>query len=323
MPPYPIPLRRKVFFWILLGALSTYFAECIAGSTLFPFTTGNGLLIVFPVYCLHAVVLSAIVYRFRPLHFEALYFAGTIFGMYEAYITKVLWTSSSPEGPLARLGGVSALDFLVVVLFWHPLMGFVIPVTLAERLLTVSRSIRFSGFQGKVRGWIIFAILCGANQGLSWLWMRSQENACEFQDVLPSGGELKVLCGILLALYALFTFRYRADKLPGTGPQLTILGIYVVLTSLLVFYLRHRRATTLPVPGAVSLKLLAWIVGAATFSSAVVTTILGILGVKTATFLLVLVLCALAGLIIFIWLVARTFRLSHTGAKVPSAVEAG
>jgi hypothetical protein len=346
MTPYPIPLRRKVFFWIVLGALSTYFAESVAGSTLFPFTTGNGLLLVFPVYCLHVVVLAAIVFRFGQPRFDTLYIAGTIFGMYEAYITKVLWTSSSPDGPLATLGGVSVLDFLVVVLFWHPLMGFVLPVTLGERLLTASRTVRFSRFPGSARGWLIIGTLCGANQGmhspspfhslaaggislavlvgLTKLWKRGEGSNFEFQDLLPSAAQMKALCGILLVLYAIFTFRFRPEKLPGAGPQFTILGTYAVLISLLVFHLRKNRPPVLPVcPEGVSLKLLAAMLGVAAVSSAFFATVLGMLGLKTAVFLLILVLSALVGFAIFVGAVARLFRVPQGGAKVPSAAEAG
>ena len=50
--------------------------------------------------------------------------------------TKVIWdpTWSTVELPW-RAGGLAIAQTAVLVLFWHPLMSFVVPLAVAERVL--------------------------------------------------------------------------------------------------------------------------------------------------------------------------------------------
>lgn len=87
----PGPSRgQRLLFCIILGCLSCFFAEVVSGSYPYPFTTPWGLLSVFPLYTLHTLVLASLVYRRGRPRFSTLYQAGCVFGMYEAYVTKVL-----------------------------------------------------------------------------------------------------------------------------------------------------------------------------------------------------------------------------------------
>ena len=85
--------RRKVAFWLIAGMLSVVCVEVPAGSTMFPFFTVWGLLVVWPLYLLHSVFLAGVVFRWGKPGFWPLYAAGMLYGMYEAYITKVVWVS--------------------------------------------------------------------------------------------------------------------------------------------------------------------------------------------------------------------------------------
>ena len=64
-----------MFFWIILGLLSTFFAEVIAGSTPYPFFSLVGLLFVTPLYFLHTLFFISIIYRFGKPTLPALYAA--------------------------------------------------------------------------------------------------------------------------------------------------------------------------------------------------------------------------------------------------------
>ena len=93
------PSRKdKIFFWLILSALSTFFAEVISGSFIFPFTTVWGWIGVIPLYGLHLLVIGYWVFRGRP-KLWLLFIGGVIFGLYEAYITKVLWIPTWGEPP--------------------------------------------------------------------------------------------------------------------------------------------------------------------------------------------------------------------------------
>jgi hypothetical protein len=86
-----VPLRVRLVFWALMGALSVVFAEVVACSTPFPFIHPWGVLVVVPLYSLHTLVLAPLVFRRRMVRLTSLWLAGAIFGLYEAYVTKVLW----------------------------------------------------------------------------------------------------------------------------------------------------------------------------------------------------------------------------------------
>jgi len=50
-----------------------------------------GILVVFPLYTLHTLVLAFLFFRRKQISLPVLFLAGMLFGLYEAYITKVLW----------------------------------------------------------------------------------------------------------------------------------------------------------------------------------------------------------------------------------------
>jgi len=132
------PVKAKLFFWIILGSLSSFFAEVISGSFLFPFFEVWGVVVLIPWYSLHILVLAYIVYTFGKARFYALYVAGMIFGMYEAYATGVLWHGWG-DGLAFSLFGLGVIETIMLVLVWHPLMAFILPVIIAEAFLTNSR----------------------------------------------------------------------------------------------------------------------------------------------------------------------------------------
>ncbi len=143
---------EKLLFWSMAGIISTFFAEVISGSTPFPFFTLAGWLIVFPMYALHTVVLASIVLKFGKPTLYALYPAGMIFGMYETYITKVVWGGAEWGSSGPSFLGIYLIPFFLVVLFWHPFMSFIIPLTISENSLTKSRTI-ISYLPKKITSW--------------------------------------------------------------------------------------------------------------------------------------------------------------------------
>ena len=89
------PFLVRLLFWLILGAFSVFFAEVTAGSSPFPWIDAWGLFVVLPLYGLHVLFLAWIVVpRARRISLPTLFVAGALFGMYEAYITKVLFDPS-------------------------------------------------------------------------------------------------------------------------------------------------------------------------------------------------------------------------------------
>jgi hypothetical protein len=75
--------RQKIAFWLIAGMLSVVCVEVPAGSTMFPFVTIWGVLVVWPLYLLHSVFLAGIVFRLGRPGFWPLYAAGMLYGMGE------------------------------------------------------------------------------------------------------------------------------------------------------------------------------------------------------------------------------------------------
>jgi hypothetical protein len=93
------------------------------------------LIITIPLYGLHTIVLAWVIYRFSKPGLYTLFIAGIIFGLYEAYITKVLWAGWGPD-TVWFIGGIAVVETTTLLLFWHPFMAFIIPLFASESILT-------------------------------------------------------------------------------------------------------------------------------------------------------------------------------------------
>jgi len=339
------PVRAKVLFCLLLGVFSTFFAEVASGSTLFAFTSSFGLLFVFPLYILHITVLSAIVFGFGRPRFYVLYAAGTLFGMYEAYMTKVLWISFLPNGPLLKLGGVGVIEALVLVFFWHPLMAFIVPLGISERLLTASRTIPLIRTRGRKFLWVMLALLLGANQGVYThsplrsllagtvailvlcgcvlLWRRTGFQHYRLPDLLLGGRGLGLALVLLIADYVILTKSIKPDKLPAINSQISIWILYATLLALLVAHLRKSRSLPLADYDASDLST-RWFSGLLllmTLSSAVVATVLGgIPAFGAVVFPVLLGLSSLAGMFLFAFALFDLLRRSPSPQTVRAEI---
>jgi hypothetical protein len=272
--PQSAPSRkRKVAFWLIAGMISVVCVEVPAGSTMFPFFTIWGLLVVWPLYLLHSVFFAGLVFRFGRPGFWPLYAAGMLYGMYEAYITKVVWISFRPEGPILRAGGIALWETIILALFLHPLLAFVVPLLLTEIMLTNSsevflglprwsrNSIRahpmaWAGMLMTMFGLMQFvnssspmsSLLSGAGNGVViglvvlW-WRRSGGAAYGLRELLPGPRGLKIFGWVLLAWYLFWGWAIKRESIPSIlHGQLTVWIIYAAL--LAIFYrclLRSRR----------------------------------------------------------------------------------
>jgi len=266
-----LPRWIKWLFWLLLGVISVVFAEVVSFSSPFPFFDGWGLLVVLPLYTLHILVFSWILFSSKKITLNALFLAGAIFGMYEAYITKVLWQPTWGEMTLV-VGGIYLVQSALLVLFWHPWMAFAVPLLIAEGLFTSSHEIldclpvflkrRLIGKMVPATV-IIFAVYCGMYQGLNspsagisllsglasglifgiltciWRWL-TRKQTYSLRLLLPDQREGMILSILLLVTYLWQGILVRSEALPQTiGPHLTIWGMYVVFGILLYLNIKH------------------------------------------------------------------------------------
>jgi len=269
---------QKLLFWAIVGGLSVFFAEVVIGSSAFAFSDAWGILVVCPLYSLHLLVLARIAFsRGRP-RFSALFFAGALFGLYEAYMTKQLWNPTWSDDPV-RLGGVAVVETLVLVLWWHPLMAFIVPLLVGETALCSSRHVARAlprrlqrALFGKRRGAVMLAlavlfgllfssahthrptpghvlvsaaVAVGVLSALVWLWRRATRGVrLALPDLLPTKREMVLLCICLGLQYVGLGILLRRDALPGLGPQASVWLLYAAFIAGLWLSLRRPRAAS-------------------------------------------------------------------------------
>ena len=260
-----IPKKHKLLFWLVLAAYSTFFAEVFAGSDMLPFFNIWGIFVVVPLYGLHVVLLTSIIFKYGKPTLSTLVFAGMLFGLYEAYMTKVLWQPNW-DAPLI-VGEVAVLEVFVLVFWWHTWFSFITPLILAERLLTSSRLV-LDGLTGKFRrfysGWkgylalIIFggifqsvnspsighSLLSGISTGgflilltKLWKWI-TKGQGYTLPELLPDKKEFRFLAIWLGTLYLFLGFAIFPERIPGLVGQGIILALYALVIALFIRALR-------------------------------------------------------------------------------------
>lgn len=248
--PQP-PRHVRYLFWALLGSLSAYLAEVPSGSFPWPFFHPWGVLVVCPLYTLHTLLLAWLVFRFGPPRLSTLYLAGGLFGLYEAYITKVIWLPfwQTPED-VVMFAGIAIWETIVIMFVWHPIMSFVLPLLVGESQCTATREVGramprllrgrwltprkriatvcafglclglFLSGAMKVSPLVILAacvLSAAVPLGLIRL-LRGRYSASQYsmRSLLPREREVKVLAGILLFYYLWMGILIRPEIIPAS-----------------------------------------------------------------------------------------------------------
>lgn len=289
------PTRRQQWlFWLILTAFSTFFAEVFSGSDMFPYFHPWGVLVVVPLYGLHILLLSHLVHRTGSPRFSSLVFAGIIFGLYEAYLTKILWAPTWGEALI--VGGVAPIETLVLVLWWHTWFSFIIPLLVVERYTTSGRSVgqslpgRVGSFLNSRWGLALIMVFGGIFQsvnspsvgksllsglsttvvltGLIILWRHSTHGMnLVMADLMPDKRQFRILLFPTALLYLVMGFTLRPDAIPGLVGQLVIWLLYAAAIILLIHSLKPGPGLPDESPAAPSgkLKPLPWMLLAGIF----------------------------------------------------------
>jgi hypothetical protein len=247
----------RFFFWLLLAIFSTFFAEVTVGSAPLVFFKPDGWLLTVPVYGLHILVLSPLIIRpGRIPAWQSIYLMGTIVGLYEAYMTKILWSPTWNPTSIS-LGGVAIAETLLLVFFWHPVMAFLVPLVFTERFLELHpillpalgdgwikrlSSRRFYSLTGILAGLMLGTILgdpsvvllaTAGTSGLIFLllllWKKySNRGSTGWHDLLSSGRSWKIFAILLLMDFILLGLLIRREAIPGLASQFTVWMMYAI-----------------------------------------------------------------------------------------------
>lgn len=249
----PLPKKIRWLFWLILAAFSTFFAEVFSGSDMFPFFSAWGLLVVVPLYGLHTILLAHLVYQVEKPRFPSLVFAGMIFGLYEAYLTKVIWAPT--WGDPMIIAEFAPVETVVLVFWWHCWFSFILPLLVAEKLLTGSTSLGLSlpgklgDFLNSWTGLAFVAVFGGFFQsinspsvghsllsgisttavlvGLTILWKRvTRGQQYPMKALLPDSREFKWLLIPTGIMYLVMGILIRPEAAPGLIGHLMIWILY-------------------------------------------------------------------------------------------------
>lgn len=249
---------------MLLTILSVAFAEVSIGSAPFGLLNPAEFVFLSAVYGGHLLLLGSYVFRrnHKPT-LAALWSAGAIFGMYEFYLTKVLW--DQPWDGVIVTQGIEVLATIVLVGFWHPFMSFILPLLVGEQLLVEEPHIAglLPTWLRSPKRWVIIGLVLtlAVNQGaftanpavllvvIPWtafvLVMAARrlvpkEKFLSLADVLPAGRSLGVIALVVGATYALFIPLWRPEVSIPIDRQMLAWVLYAVLGVLLHRNLRNR-----------------------------------------------------------------------------------
>jgi hypothetical protein len=215
---------RKALSILLLGVLSMLFAEVFSGASTLWFLTAWGLLLTLPLYLGHALFFFNVAVRTNRTSPRQLYFFGMMFGLYEALITKVLFTGyPGSTGPMVgSFFGVAWGEFLTLVLFWHPVMSFLVPIFAYEVLSgdVIPGHERFVQKNRKTLAAVAVLIVAGAV---------FQSNGAKY-NVLWSLGSIAGTLLIIVLLHYFSPGKTRQDLVLGKR------GMAVVAMYLVVLY---------------------------------------------------------------------------------------
>ena len=130
-----VTLGAKIVFILLAGALSMFFAEVCSGSSVLWFVTTWAWLVTFWLYLAHTVFFANLALTYKRMSLTALYLWGVLFGLYESWITKVVWAGYAGSTPAhGTILGFAVIEFPLIVFFWHPVFSFIMPVLTFEVL---------------------------------------------------------------------------------------------------------------------------------------------------------------------------------------------
>lgn len=125
--------QRILWPRLWIGLLVLVSAEVFSGASVGPgLWTPWTWAVTYWLYFAHFFFLTTLAVRTGRTSLSALYLWGVLFGLYESWITKVIWYGYGGDGKLAlgRLGPYGYSELSMVFLF-HPVMAFLLPLAAA------------------------------------------------------------------------------------------------------------------------------------------------------------------------------------------------
>jgi hypothetical protein len=261
--------RQQWVAFLLVGCLSMLYAELFSGASRLWFFNAWSLLVTFPLYMVHVIFFFNLALRTAKTSPVHLYFWGMLFALYESWITQVLWVGYTAGQPiLGTVFGIAVGEFFGLVLFWHPVMSFIMPLVIFEVLvlsistdnpeervlpshvpllvltprnkkilvfLYILGSISMTvSYQGDI---LLGLVVLGGTYGIIYgLYRMARTYQVTIHSLRVGRKGLALIVGYLLLLYAFtfFGFGYQQGRISGPLPIVTTILLYIVIIWLIV-----------------------------------------------------------------------------------------
>ncbi len=184
---------RVVLARILIGWIVLICAEVFSGASLrmglwHPWT----LLVTYWLYFAHFFLFTTLAVRTGRTSLPSLYLWGVLFGLYESWITKVIWYGYSGDGKFV-MGNIGPYGFseISMVFLFHPVASFLLPLA-------------------------VTCLLCPSVRGLfpDLAWLTGRTKGARFTQIylifscapvmaMNSGGPLNLAANLALAILVL------------------------------------------------------------------------------------------------------------------------
>lgn len=259
----PTTLQQWGYF-LLIGCLSMLYAELFSGASRLWIVDPWSLLVTFPLYMVHVLFFFNLALRMKKTSPVHLYLFGVLFGMYESWITQVLWVGYNANGPMVgTFLGIGIGEFFALIFFWHPILSFMLPILVFQLLILSTNSeppltrilpshvpflvktksnqryiymiyvigSAFMAFNYQGDLFLVLAAL-GSTYTFIYLLYRKARTYSHFSvySLRVQGKGMKIMICYMIALYSImfFGFGYYGGRIPGYVPIVTTIVLYIL-----------------------------------------------------------------------------------------------
>ncbi len=263
---------------VLFGFLSMIFSQVFTGTSPLWFLGASDWFVALPLYWAHALLLLNLALRYERTSLTQLYLWGIIFGLFEGWITKVIWAGYVGEVPaFGTFLGFAVGEFLVVALFWHAFYSFIVPILVFQiivqgtnkgdagaihtsHLRVISRStpnkillgifvVTSSFFVTMGLGANSLAILVAAGVNfayifvLNWIVTSWSKKPLDLDSLRLGERGLSIIIIYLIAIYAFSFLTFMPERIPTLGTILLTIAFYIVVITLIFVSPKDTRKT--------------------------------------------------------------------------------
>lgn len=293
MSEVEVKKRPNILAILLVGVLSMVFGEVFSGASPLWFFRAWDWFVTFPLYWAHAILLINLALRFERTSITQLYLWGIIFGLYESWITKVLWAGYMDSSPaFGSFLGFATAEFFVIGLFWHAVFSFIIPILVFQiivqgtnkgeaveihpsHLYLIAKNTRNKVILSLVIiigaifmtvgvGADTLAIIIGGGVSvafiilLGYLTTSLSKTPIDLDSLRLGPTGLSITIVYLIALYVFTFLTILPERIPSIGTILLTIVFYIVILTMLFLTPRDNRKTIELPSGIMSFEQILW-----------------------------------------------------------------